>query len=123
MPNNTIPGDPNLPGGCTNKMHDAHMGGPDLGEKACPDCEGDCQSHEPDCDKLWNILADIRIAIKESPNVVFLKENLMTMMPSINAALDCPTCKGEGVVDKTAEDVAEDRAAHAEAQWDARNDR
>ena len=108
--------DPNLPGGCTNKALDKHMGGPDLGTKECPDCEGSGSNGDASDDAL-ELLASIRDILKQG------RAPEQSIIPLINKILDCPTCQGECVVDKTEEDVAEDRAAHLEAQADARDDR
>ena len=108
--------DPTLPDGCTNKALDKHMGGPDLGTKECPDCEGSGSSDASGDDAL-ELLASIRDILKQG------RAPEQSIIPLINKILDCPTCQGEGVVDRTEEDAANDRAAHLEAQADAREDR
>lgn len=50
--NNKLPGDPNLPPGCTDADIERAMGG-DVPDKECPDCEGTGEDEEgnrcPNC--------------------------------------------------------------------------
>lgn len=98
-----LPGDPNLPGGCTDADIDRHMGGDD-GEEDCENCNEGLLDHSECCGAA-------------------LKDGKCEKCGEEANREQCPECDGKGYITfSISERRAEAREQAAIDRWEERRD-